>query len=116
MSKEQSEIVKLVYNRFIESEDEIAWTDLDSNLELMGYLTDRELMKETQIKIFEHSKGIFRCGQSHSQENCMAPLILESAIAISDLYEKTKQLHGKNRYVLEYYLAMSEMNLIYVQF
>lgn len=114
MTKEQSSIVKMVYSRFMESEGEPAiWGDIDCNLEFMSMLTDRELVQESEIKIIEHSKGIFRCAQNHDQSLCFAPFILEAAIAIVALYNYTKELHPKNKYVLTYYLSMSEMRLIY---
>ena len=60
MTQEQSQIVKLVYSRFIDSEEEI-WSEFDDNLEFVGYLTDKELIQECSIKVFEHSKGDLRC-------------------------------------------------------
>ena len=113
MTQEQSQIVKLVYTRFIESEEE-DWSDLDCNLEFCGYLSDKELIKECSIKVFEHSKGDLRCVENHAPTYCMAPLVLEAVEAILDLHDKTGELHEKNRYIMEFYLAMSAMNLLYL--
>ena len=116
MTKEQSNVVKIVYSRFMESESEskfAIWGDLDCNLEFMDSLTDNELVKESEIKLFEHSKGTFRCAQDHDQSICFAPFILDAAQAITALYRDTNELHPKNRYILTYYLSMSEMRLIY---
>src|ERR1041385_1795790 len=112
MTIEQIQTVKVVYNRLITSEEE-DWSDIDDNLELCSYLNDQELVQEIRIKIEKHSKGIFRCVEEHPNSLCFAPLVLESAIAINELYEKTGELHIKNRYILMYYLALSEMKLFY---
>ena len=114
MTKEQSQVVKIVYSRFIESESEpIGWGDLDCNLELMDTLTDKELVQESEIKMFEAAQGTFRCAQDHDLSLCFAPFILEAAHAITDLYRETGELHPKNRYILTYFLSMSVMRLIY---
>jgi hypothetical protein len=112
MTTDQTKIVKMVYNRFIESEEEI-WTDLDSNLEMFGYLTDKELIVEADVKHEKHCQTGIRCAQDHQPSNCMAPIILESVEIILDLYDKTGELHEKNRYILEYYLVMSELKMIF---
>jgi len=111
MDEEEIEIVKLVYNRFMDNEDN-QWTDIDNNLEFFSYLTDKELVKESKIKTYEHERGI-RCSQEHGQVNCFAPYILEAVEIILKLYDETKELHPKNAYILSYYLVMGEMGLIY---
>ena len=113
MSEEQSKVVKLVYSRLIESEEGV-WTDIDENLLFYDWLDDKELITESHIKHEKHSRGVFRCSQKHNQENCVAPLILESVEAILKLYRETSQLHIKNRYILVYYLVMTEMGMIFL--
>ena len=122
MTREEADTVKLVYSRLYESEydsligkgEECHWTDLDDNLEFFSYLSDSELVREVQINHLVYSKGrVFRCAQNHKQEYCFAPYVLESSESIVKLYEETKELHCKNRYILIYFLAMSEMKLIY---
>jgi hypothetical protein len=113
MTKEQGEVVRMVYNRFIASEEE-TWTELDDNIEFISYLNNSELVKEVTIKYFEHSRGIFRCNQNHEQRYCFAPYVLEAVDAIITLYEKTSELHPKNAYILSYYMAMSELRILYV--
>lgn len=113
MTREQVEAVKLVYTRFIESE-EIRWSSLDDQLEWFDYLKDSEMITESTIRYEVHSKGTFRCSQNHKQEHCMAPIILDAVKAILDLYKATKELHIKNRYILSFYLSMSELKMIYL--
>lgn len=112
MDQEKVMVVKMVYNRFIESEEEV-WNDLDENLDLFDYLTDEEMVNESEVKLIKTSKKIFRCRQDHQQSDCMAPYIAEAARAIVDLYRETDNLHPKNRYILCYYCVLSELGLIY---
>lgn len=112
-TKEESELIKLVLDRFLESE-ESTWTEIDENIEFISYLSNSELVNECQVKYYSHCQGTFRCDQEHERRYCMAPLILESVEIILDLYEKTGELSSDFYYILSYYLAMSEMRLIYV--
>lgn len=112
MSKDQVEIVRIVYTRFIESEDQ-GWTEIDDNLEMYGWLSNEELVKEAKIKCLSHSKGTFKCTQKHEQQNCFAPRILEAVEAVLSLYDRTKELHPKNAYILTYYLVMSELKMVF---
>jgi hypothetical protein len=113
LSKEQSEIVKLVYTRFIDSEEEI-WTEIDDNLEMTGFMSSQELVNECIIKFEQCSGGIFRCNQAHDQSKCIAPIILEGVGYILALYDKTSYLPPKNKYVLEYFLVLCELKMIYL--
>jgi hypothetical protein len=115
MSKEESDIVKSVYTRFLESEEESTWTEIDENLEFYGYLSDEEVIKEAKIKFEEHSSGVFRCKNEHDIKFCFAPKILEAVEYILNLYDETGFLHEKNRYVILYYLVMSILRMIYSQ-
>lgn len=113
MTQEETQVVRVVYDRFLDSES-LEWGDLDENLEFFGWLSDKELVNEAKVKHINHSRGkIFRCTSSHSQEDCFAPFILEAATHIIKLWDKTRILHDKNRYVLLYYVSMSEMSLIF---
>jgi hypothetical protein len=112
MTGDQIETVKLVYNRLIQNEEE-TWSRIDDSLIAFEWLSNEELATEVQILCEKHSKGIFRCSQDHKPEQCFAPRVLESVKAILDLYEKTKNLHPKNRYILEYYMVMSNLNMVF---
>ncbi len=112
MTKDQIEVVKIVYNRLIDSEER-AWNDIDDTLEFFSWLSDVELIAQVQTKMASHSKKALRCTQNHDQQYCMAPYFLEASEAIVDLYEESGVLHEKNRYILTYYMTMSELGLIY---
>lgn len=115
MSEDEAKIVKIVYARLIESEEveEIDWSDIDDNLEMLGWLSDKEIISECKIRLKEHGKTGLRCSQDHDMAYCFAPYVLEAVESIVSLYDKTKTLHEKNKYIVVYYLAMSEMGLIY---
>jgi hypothetical protein len=113
LSKEESEVVTVVFNRFLESE-ESTWTEIDENIDFISYLNDSELVKECQVKYDSHCVGTFRCNQEHEQQYCFAPFILEAVEVILDLYERCGELHPNHYYILSYYLALSEMNMIFV--
>ena len=113
MNKEQSDIVKIVYSHLIESETE-TWGDIDENLEFVSYLSDSELVRECAIKYELHSIGTIRCKSDHEPIHCMAPLILEAVGAILSLYDDNEYLHPHNAYILSYYIALTELRIIYL--
>ena len=102
----------MVYNRFMENEG-AGWGELDDILELLGYLTDVEIVREAIFKYIQHSEGNFRCERDHDRSKCFAPHILEAVGAIIKLFEETGNIHPKNAYILTYYLAMTETRLIF---
>lgn len=118
MTEKETQAIKLVYDRFIRSES-ADWSDLnsdlESNLEFFGWLTDKELVNEVKVKQLKHSRGkIFRCTETHEKdEDCFAPYILEAIGYIINLWDKTRILTEKNRYILLYYVSMAEMGLIF---
>lgn len=111
MTEEQSKMVKIVYNRFIENE-EGGWTKIDDVLEILAYLSTEDLVNEARIKLEKHSKGL-RCTKNHDHTQCFAPYVLESIEIILELYDLTKSLRPSNAYIITYYLAMSDLGLIF---
>lgn len=114
MTREEKEAVQLVYNRLISSEEE-DWSQIDDILYECSYLTDSELVTESSIKYVVHSQGVFRCSQDHPAAHCMAPRFLDAVEAILALYWQTKELHTKNKYILEYYLTMTELRMLFIE-
>lgn len=112
MSKEEAEVVKTVYARLMDSE-EAGWSEVDENLEFFGYLTDKDLITESHVRLIKHSHGRFRCYKDHDLAHCFAPLILDAVESILKLSAESGELHPKNAYILTYYLAMSEMQMIF---
>lgn len=112
MSKDQVQIVNEMYSRFIESEHEDSWDELDDALSHLDYLTNVELMNEVQILFDKHSDKNIRCKLNHPQSKCMAPKIMEAVLAIIQLYRETGVLHTKNKYICQYYLALTHTKFI----
>ena len=111
MSKDDSEVVRLVYNHFMDTE-EMDWSAIDDSLEYFGWLNDKEIIAECMVKMKAHSKGV-RCKMDHEIEFCLAPKVLNAAQAIIDLYKETRYLPPKNKYILTYYLGLSELGIIF---
>lgn len=112
MTPEDKTAVIRVYNHFLKSEED-GWSNLDDNLEMMDLLSDEELANESIIRQEYHKQNGIKCVTNHDPNECFATVILESVDAILKLYEETKELHLKNRYILLYYMAMSEMRIIF---
>ena len=122
MKKVDEEIIKIVYNRFIESEYEdipntdtvTKWSNMDEILGFIDYLTDYELIKECTAKSILHSDSKVRCNNEHPIENCFAPRILSAVNVILDHYcNDTEELSKEHRYIFCYYMALTELKLIY---
>lgn len=96
-----------VYNFFMESEPK-GWTAIDDYLEMLEYLDDIQLCKESEVLYSYHENKNMGCPYTHkSGATCFVKFILESVEAIVELYKETNNLHIKNRYILCYYLALS---------
>lgn len=112
MTPEEVKVVVFVYQNFMVNEDS-RWSEIDDNLEMFEWLSNKEIITECEIKLKMHLRGTFRCTQDHEQEHCMSPMILDAVESIVKLYKETKNLHDKNKYILIYYLVLSEMKIIY---
>lgn len=114
LSKEQQDLLNVVYERFMESEGEgNTWAPIDDCLELVSWLKDYELIFECEKKFEFHCQSEFRCEINHDAQYCMAPLILEAVEVILDIYHDSGELLGIHRYCLEYYVSLSELKLIF---
>lgn len=111
MTSEQSKMVSLVYRQFASSE-ELGWGELDENLCLLEYLDDDQLHREADVLLSKHQQGKPECRVKHEISACFVPKIIEAVSVILELYKETGNLHKNNRYVLQYYLALSQINHI----
>lgn len=114
MSKEEYRIVQAVYGRFISCEEDGVWTGLDDLMEYFEYLTDNEIIVESQFKMKINTQKGIKCTQNHPPSDCFAPTILEAVEAIISLFDKTQSLHPKNRYILCYYMTLCELKLLVI--
>lgn len=109
-TNDQVKNITEVYSRFIKSEHR-EWGVLDDTLCYLEYIEDDQIYKESSILFWKHRDGA-TCDISHPIEECFVPLILNAVEAILGLYEETRDMHPNNRYILEYYLALSQIGTI----
>lgn len=113
MSPQDVKNVERVYEHLLARENR-GWDGLDDSLDLLEYLEDDQLYRESEVALLAHSSGNVRCSVDHKNEECFIPLIVQAAAAIVALYKDTNDLDIKNKYILQYYLAMNEAEMIVV--
>ena len=107
ISPEQAKNITDLYGKFLASESK-GWSRIDDFLELLEFLDDSEIYRETEVLYSVHKTKKMGCPYIHSEGTiCFVHGILEAVEAIVGLYEETENLHPKNRYILAYYLALS---------
>jgi hypothetical protein len=113
MTREQQETVTQVYRQFASSDThDREWTNLDTYMEALAWLDDQQVVVEAAVMVQIHTGGEPRCTQNHPIEHCFVPVIIDAVGYILGLYADTNHLHQKNRFILEYYLAVSQEGLI----
>lgn len=113
MSEVQVKVVVRAYNHLLENEKR-GWDGLDDYMDYLEYLDDDQCHREADVIYEQHVRREARCAQDHPVEKCFIPVLLEAVGAILELYKETNNLHIKNRYILEYYLAMQQAGMIIV--
>lgn len=111
MSPEQRKTVTSAYNHLMEREGR-GWDELDDCLDYLEYLDDNQLHRETDVIYTQHVSRRVKCRQDHPIEHCFIPMLVDAVTAILELYKETNSLHPKNRYILQYYLAMQQVGMI----
>lgn len=111
MSPDQRRAVSEVYNHLLESERR-GWDGLDDYIGMLEFLDNDQLHREADVIYEHHSKGTVRCHQDHSQDKCFIPVLVEAVGAILELYKDKGNMHDRNKYILQYYLAMNQTGLI----
>src|SRR5579864_4811848 len=107
MSQEQRKIVLDVYNHLLESEKR-GWDGLDNYVEFLDYLDNDQLHREADVIYSQHYNARVCCAQDHPPEQCFVPILVEAAGAILELYKESGNLHDRNKYILQYYIAMNQ--------
>lgn len=113
MSQEQIKSVTTAYNHLMESEKR-GWDILDELITYLGYLDDNQLQIEARIVYEKYNGSPVKCSQDHPKDKCFIPVLIDAVGAILELYKETKNLHGKNKYILQYYLAIEQSGMIVV--
>lgn len=111
MTPEQRKVVTQAYNHLLEKEAR-GWDGLDDCMDCLEYLDDDQLHREADVIHAQHTLGKVRCQQNHPIEHCFIPMLVDAASAILELYKETSSMHPKNRYILQYYLAMQQVGMI----
>ena len=114
MSIDQEKAVKEVYRSFLSHDYQRQWIDVDDLLFDLDYLSDSETVLEAEIQLYKHGLGTLKCSEDHGESVCLVPILVDSVNAILELYVETKELHVKNRYILQNYLAISHKGIIFV--
>lgn len=103
---EQANLIGKVYNKFLQIEDG-DWTNFDDSMEMLAWLSDREVATEAELVLRRHKMNGARCKTNHPAEECFVPVVIEAASYISQDFETSQRLAKKARYVLEFYIAMA---------
>lgn len=111
MSAEQIKVVVRVYTHLLDNEKR-GWDGLDDYIDFLEYLDNDQLQREADVIYTKHSKGEVKCNQDHPKDKCFVPMLIDAVGAILDLYKENKSLHDKNKYILQYYLAMNQSGMI----
>lgn len=114
MTPEQRKIVTSTYNHLMEKENR-GWDGLDDCLNYLDYLDNDQLHREADVIYEKHLRRVVKCKQDHPIENCFIPMLIDASGAILELYKETNSLHPKNRYILQYYVAMTQAGIVVVE-
>lgn len=113
MTDDQRKSVLRAYDHLLSKEKEKeCWDGLDDCMWHLENLDDDQVHREADVIYCQHSHENARCKQEHPKEHCFIPLLVDAVGAILELYKETNNLHPKNRYILEYYLSMNQVELI----
>lgn len=116
MTQEQSQIIDLVYQRFLDSENERpVWNPIDETMYKLQWIDVDQIAREARIIYAEHLGGKIKCNMQHVNSACFAPKIVQAASIILNIYESTGQLNDSNKYILQYYLALHHLKIIYLE-
>lgn len=114
MTPEQKKVVSKAYDHLLKSEKR-GWDSLDDYIDCLEYLEDGQLLREADVIYSTHKNVKVKCGEEHGKEKCFIPLLVESIGYILDLYLDSEDLHVKDKYILQYYLAINEAGMILIE-
>jgi hypothetical protein len=116
MTSEQSQIVDLVYQRFMDSENERPiWNPIDEAMYKLQWIDTDQLTREAKIVFAEHSGGSIKCNMTHKNSACFAPKIVQAISVILNIYNTTGNLTNDHKYVMQYYLALNHLKIIGIE-
>jgi hypothetical protein len=108
----QTKNLIFVYDELMSSEAN-GWTDIDDFLEVNEWLDDSQIYRECEV-IYSFHRNTKMGGpyEDNPKFDAFVKRILEAVDSILFLYQETNDLHIKNRYILSYYLALSQCGQI----
>lgn len=108
LSSEEAKNITFVYSTIMESEIK-GWSDLDNYLELLEFLDDDQLYRESEVLYSFHKNENIGCPYPHKLgTSCFVKNVLEAVEAIIELYHETNYLHPRNRYILANYISLTQ--------
>lgn len=114
ISRDQENDLKEIYRSLISNDYKRDWKPIDDRLYELDFLSDEEIVKETEIQIYNHSLGEVMCKEEHNGKICLMPTLLRAVDAICESWNETQDLVPKCRYILQNYLAISHLGIIYL--
>lgn len=114
MTTDQRNIVRQAYLHLLGHENR-GWDELDDLVDYLEFLNDDELHRESDLLYSQHRGASVKCHQQHDRKECFIPILVEAVNIILELYKETGAMHPKNKYILQYYLAMNQVNMILVE-
>lgn len=112
LTPEETKNIKIIYSNFLDGEDK-GWGAIDDALEMIEWLNDEQVVIEAET-IYEYQKDKkMGCPYKHAEnKKCLVHDIIDAVKSILNLYKETKYLHEKNRYIISYYIALSNLGMI----
>lgn len=115
MTTDQVKNVTYVYTQLMESEKlRGGWDEIDESMHYLGWIEDDQIAREADVAYEIHKRGKVKCALEHPGKECFVPNIVEAVGAILDLWRENGQLHKNNRYILEFYLAYTQAQMVVV--
>ena len=106
---------QVVYEKLLKRELS-GWDELDNFLESLEYLTDDELYRECNVAYINHEGQEIVCDYEHNpNEKCFMPILVGVAGTLIDFYQNGLTMDAKDKYILQYYLGLTEAKYIQVR-
>lgn len=110
MTKEQLATIDDVYAQFMKGEEHAGWDLMDDQLCHLEYLDDHQTIIEVKVQLERHGSTV-ACNQEFCNQGCYAQIVVEAVKYIVNDCE-CEILSVKERYVLDYYLSLSQLGMI----
>lgn len=115
------ETVEVLKNTFLKTET-YGWNEIDNAMSMLEWIDDDQLCREVDVLLHIHLRGEPKCANgNHKAGKCVVPYpsgtccvvpIITTAAYITQKYLGREPINDSDRYVLRYYLALSQAKLI----